>query len=111
MKKSINVIINDQPKTQANKKEEGLPDPQEEPVPSHDSESESEEIKDDDARHLKEKRPVKGHSSKEIIGDPKEGVKTRKQIENIISHICFTSKIEPRKVNEALNDPYWIMAM
>ncbi len=31
MEESINVIINDQPKTQANKEEEGLVDPQEEP--------------------------------------------------------------------------------
>lgn len=113
MKESINVIINDQSKTQVNKEEGELPDPQEEPkdVPSHDSGNESEETNDDDVSHLKEKRLVKGHSSKDIIGDPKEGVKTRKQIENTISHICFTSKIEPRKVKEALNDPDWILAM
>lgn len=39
-----------------------------------------------------------------IIGDPRQGVKTRKQIENIISHLCFISKIEPKKIKEALED-------
>ncbi len=34
-----------------------------------------------------------------------------RQIENILSHFCFTSKIEPKRVKEALNDPDWILAM
>lgn len=61
--------------------------------------------------HPKEKRITKGHSSKDIIEDLDKGVKTRRQLENIISHICFTSKIKPKKVKEALNDPNWIIAM
>lgn len=40
-----------------------------------------------------------------IIGDPNAGVKTRKQVENMISHVCFTIKIEPMKVKDALEDP------
>lgn len=50
----------------------------------------------------KEKRITKVHSTDDIIGDPNAKVKTRKQIENIISHLCFTSKIKPPKVIEAL---------
>lgn len=116
MEELINVIINDQPNNQTSKEEEESPDSQEDPkllenVSSQDSEGESEELNDDEMNRLKEKRLIKGHSSRDIIGDPKEGVKMIKQIENIISHICFTSKIKPRKVKEALNDPDWIMTM
>ena len=44
-------------------------------------------------------------SPSDISGDPNIGVKTRRQIENIISHFCFTSKMESKCVKEAINDP------
>lgn len=59
---------------------------------------------------IEERRITKGHS-KDIIGNPQEGVKIRKQFENIISHLFFTSKKELRKINEALKDPNWILFM
>lgn len=62
-------------------------------------------------KHSKEKRLIKGHPSKDIIGNPNKCVKTRKQLENLISNVCFTSTVEPRKVKEALNDPDWILAI
>lgn len=34
-----------------------------------------------------------------------------RQIENILSHLWFTFKIEPKHVKEALNDLDWILAM
>lgn len=52
-----------------------------------------------------------GLSPIDIIGDPRQGVKTRRQIENVLSHLCFTSQIEPKKVKKALEDPDWINAM
>lgn len=53
----------------------------------------------------KHKKLTKGLSRGNIIGDPNIGVKTWRQIKNIISHICFTNKIELKCVKEALNDP------
>lgn len=41
---------------------------------------------------------MKEHSSKDIIGDLDIGVKTKRQLKNLISHVCFTSKVEPKKV-------------
>lgn len=103
MEEFINVISNDQSMTQTNKEEEN---PQSEPKPienetSHDSGSESEGTNDEDVRRPKEKRLIKGHSSKDIIGDSDKGVKTRRQLENLISHVCFTSKVERRKVKKS----------
>jgi hypothetical protein len=40
-----------------------------------------------------------------------EGVRTRRQIANLISYTCYTSQIEPKKVDEALNDEFWVLAM
>lgn len=36
-----------------------------------------------------------------ILGDPKDGVKTRRKIKNILSHLCFISKIDLKKVKKA----------
>lgn len=54
---------------------------------------------------------VYAYSSNDIIGDSTVGVKTRRQVENILSHLCFTSTVELRMVKEALDDPNLIMAM
>ena len=47
----------------------------------------------------------------DVIGDVNEGVRTRRQIANLISFTCYTSQIEPKKVDEALNDEFWVLAM
>ena len=39
------------------------------------------------------------------------GVKTRRQLENIISYLCFTSTLEPKNVDGAFTDDNWINAM
>lgn len=109
MEESINVIIDDQLRTQTNKEEKNEENYQNEPKPleneaSHDSGSESKGIDNDGVKCPKERRLIKGHSSKDIIEDPDKGVKTRRQLENLISHMCFTSTVGPRKVREALND-------
>ncbi|KAJ9538937.1 hypothetical protein OSB04_031670 [Centaurea solstitialis] len=45
-----------------------------------------------------------------IIGDPSEGVKTRANL-NYCLFACFVSKNEPKKVSDALRDPFWVEAM
>ena len=46
------------------------------------------------------------HNKEDVIGDVNEGVRTRRQIANLISFTCNTSQIEPKKVDEALNDEF-----
>ncbi|KAJ9544733.1 hypothetical protein OSB04_024440 [Centaurea solstitialis] len=45
----------------------------------------------------------------QIIGDPSEGVKTRANL-NYCLFACFVSKNEPKKVSDALADPFWVEA-
>ncbi|KAK1564465.1 hypothetical protein Q3G72_003838 [Acer saccharum] len=51
------------------------------------------------------------HDKEDIIGEVNEGVRTRRQLANLISYTCYTSQIEPKKVDEALNDEFWVLAM
>ncbi|KAF7124655.1 hypothetical protein RHSIM_Rhsim12G0088400 [Rhododendron simsii] len=51
------------------------------------------------------------HPISQVIGDPNNEMKTRKQIRNEINYVCFTSTLEPKKVEEALEDNHWIGAM
>ncbi|KAK8983114.1 hypothetical protein V6N11_057870 [Hibiscus sabdariffa] len=47
----------------------------------------------------------------EILGDPSKGVTTRSSLRNTCNFLAFISCIEPKNINEALNDDYWILAM
>ncbi|KAK1553149.1 hypothetical protein Q3G72_029697 [Acer saccharum] len=51
------------------------------------------------------------HDKEDIIGEINEGVRTRRQLANLISYTCYTSQIEPKKVEETLNDEFWVLAM
>ncbi|CAL9004198.1 unnamed protein product, partial [Prunus brigantina] len=46
-----------------------------------------------------------------IIGPLNQGVRTRKQLAQEISHVCYVSKEEPRNVKEALHHGEWFLAM
>jgi transposase InsO family protein len=50
----------------------------------------------------------KGHPQEQIIGDPSEGVKTRRYF---IDNLALLSSIEPKNIHEALCDYFWILAM
>ena len=52
----------------------------------------------------------RGLSKDNIIGDIKQGVYTRRRIV-FREHVAFVSQIEPKNVNNALNDSNWIVAM
>ena len=52
----------------------------------------------------------RGLSKNNIIGDIKQGVSTRCRIV-FCEHVAFVSQIEPKNVNDALNDSNWIVAM
>jgi len=51
---------------------------------------------------------IKNHPADVIIGDPNEGVTTRSKVRDEMTMI---SQIEPKNVNEALEDESWIEAM
>ena len=51
------------------------------------------------------------HNKDDVIGDVNKGVRTRCQITNLTSYTCYTSQIEPKKIDEALNDEFWVLAM
>jgi hypothetical protein len=46
-----------------------------------------------------------------ILGDIEKGVTTRSHITNFCEHYLFVSSFEPFKIEDALRDPDWVMAM
>jgi hypothetical protein len=62
---------------------------------------------DPTTRHLR----LKSHSLRNVIGDIKRKVTTRRQLANFCEHHAFVSMVEPLKVDDALGDPDWLLAM
>ena len=56
-------------------------------------------------------RIKKNYPSDLIIGDPNEGMVTRKKYVNHVKYACFVSLSEPKNVKETLLDEFWIKAM
>jgi hypothetical protein len=46
-----------------------------------------------------------------ILGDIKKEVTTRSRVANFCQHYPFVSSMEPFKVENALRDPDWVVAM
>ena len=71
--------------------------------PQKDSSSQSQE------RHT---RTSRNHPIDLVMGDPSSGVRThRRQYASFCEHYSFVSCLEPSNVEEALEDPDWVMAM
>ncbi|XP_070056737.1 uncharacterized protein [Nicotiana tomentosiformis] len=51
-----------------------------------------------------------GYSHKYMIGDPQEGIKTRRSLKQT-SNVALISQFEPKKVDEALGDKSWKTSM
>jgi hypothetical protein len=51
------------------------------------------------------------HPIDQILGDISKGVTTRSRLANFSEHYSFVSSIEPFRVEEALQDPDWVLAM
>ena len=45
-----------------------------------------------------------------IIGDTIKGVTTHSKIKSIVN-LAFISQIEPKNIDDALNDEFWVLAM
>jgi hypothetical protein len=51
------------------------------------------------------------HPVDQILGDISKGVTTRLRLANFCEHYSFVSSIEPFRVEEALQDADWVLAM
>jgi hypothetical protein len=51
------------------------------------------------------------HPVDQILGDISKGVTTHSRLANFCEHYSFVSSIEPFRVEEALQDPDWVLAM
>ena len=51
------------------------------------------------------------HPVENILGDIEKGVVTRSRVVNFCRHYSFVSSLEPFRVQDALEDPDWVMAM
>jgi hypothetical protein len=55
---------------------------------------------------------LQAHPQDLIIGSPSKGVMTRSQkLASLVEHHSFVSFIDPKNVEEALQDPDWVNAM
>jgi hypothetical protein len=53
----------------------------------------------------------RNHPVDQILGDISKGVTIRSRLVNFCEHYSFVSSIEPFRVEEALLDPDWVLAM
>ena len=53
----------------------------------------------------------RNHPVDQILGDISKGVTTRSRLANFCEHYSFVSSIEPFRVEEALQDLNWVLAM
>jgi hypothetical protein len=56
-------------------------------------------------------RIVKDHPIDIILGDPSQGINTRSSLRNMCNNMAFVSEIEPKNIEEAETDEFWLMAM
>ena len=54
---------------------------------------------------------ARDHPLDTIIGDISRGVQTRSRLASFCEHFSFVSFIEPKKIDEALQDIDWVNAM
>ena len=59
----------------------------------------------------KDWRFAKDHLKEQIIGDVSKGVTIKSSAYLDIGNVAFVSQIEPRNVDDALNDEHWCVAM
>jgi hypothetical protein len=59
----------------------------------------------------KEWRTHRDHPIDKVIGDISQGVATRLNLKDACLNMAFVSQIEPSKIDEALEDDQWIVAM
>jgi hypothetical protein len=56
-------------------------------------------------------KKVSSHPLSNVIENPKEGVMTRFDLNQMIAHCAFVSQVEPKTFKDANVDPHWIYTM
>jgi hypothetical protein len=54
---------------------------------------------------------AKDHPIDQIMGDISKGVQTQSRVASFCQHYSFVSFHEPKRVDEALDDPDWVISM
>jgi hypothetical protein len=92
---------------------------QEHEPPQEEDNDEDNQDKEDD-QEIQGQRPPhprvhqaiqRDHSVNSILGDIHKGVTTRSRVAHFCEHYPFVSSIEPYRVEDALRDPDWVLAM
>jgi hypothetical protein len=73
----------------------------------HDKEEEASQVPRTQVRSTIQRN----HPVDQILGDISKGVTTRSRLANFCEHYSFVSSIEPFRVEEALQDSDWVLAM
>ncbi|WJX29432.1 hypothetical protein P8452_18073 [Trifolium repens] len=121
---SVNVVVKDSPPKEIDDTNQGTPvdDNVEHDVEAleHPSNEEStEESLEEEGEASSEPqvqnkgpsvRVQKNHPKDLIIGNPDQGITTRRT-NDVIANSCFVSMFEPKNVKEALTDEAWIEAI
>jgi cobalamin biosynthesis protein CobT len=77
----------------------------------HDKEDEQ-EIQDQRPPHPRVHQAIqRDHPVNSILGDIHKGVTTRSRVAHFCKHYSFVSSIEPYRIEDALRDPDWVVAM
>jgi hypothetical protein len=75
---------------------------------------------DEDEQEIQDQRPPhprvhqaiqRDHPVNSILGDIQRGVTTRSRVAHFCEHYSFVSSIEPYRIEDALKDPDWVVAM
>jgi hypothetical protein len=110
------------PPTQDEEQAQDDEDQEDEPPQEEDNDQggdESNENKEDD-QEIQGQRPPqprvhqaiqRDHPINSILGDIHKAVTTRSRVTHFCEHYSFVSSIEPYRVEDALRDPDWVMAM
>jgi hypothetical protein len=70
------------------------------------------EIRDQRPPHPRVNQAIqRDHPVNSILGDIHKGVTTRSRVAHFCEHFSFVSSIEPYRVEDALRDPDWVVAM
>jgi hypothetical protein len=70
------------------------------------------EIQDQRPLHLRVHQAIqRDHPVNSILGDIHKGVTNRSRVAHFCEHYYFVSSIEPYRIEDALRDPDWVVAM
>jgi hypothetical protein len=85
-----------------------------------DQEGDEDDQEKEDEQEVQDQRPPhpgvhqaiqRDHPVTSILGDIHKGVTTRSRVAHFCEHYSFVSSIEPYRIEDALRDPDWVVAM